>query len=74
MQVIRDSVTYTEHAEPKTVTALDVFYALTRSGHTLYDDNAFPQHTLPFLRRSLLFCAFLFLPITSTNPAHFPAI
>ena len=31
-QVIRDSVTYTEHAKRKTVTALDVVYALKRSG------------------------------------------
>ena len=35
-QVIRDSVTYTEHAKRKTVTALDVVYALKRSGRTLY--------------------------------------
>ena len=34
--VIRDSVTYTEHAKRKTVTALDVVYALKRSGKTLY--------------------------------------
>ncbi|CAK5274049.1 unnamed protein product [Mycena citricolor] len=32
--VIRDSVTYTEHAKRKTVTALDVVYALKRSGRT----------------------------------------
>jgi histone H4 len=34
-QVIRDSVTYTEHAKRKTVTALDVVYALKRSGRTV---------------------------------------
>jgi len=34
--VIRDSVTYTEHAKRKTVTALDVVYALKRSGRSLY--------------------------------------
>ena len=34
--VIRDSVTYTEHARRKTVTALDVVYALKRQGTTLY--------------------------------------
>ncbi|KAI0773217.1 hypothetical protein BD413DRAFT_492184 [Trametes elegans] len=34
--VIRDSVTYTEHAKRKTVTALDVVYALKRSGRILY--------------------------------------
>jgi histone H4 len=30
--VIRDSVTYTEHAKRKTVTSLDVVYALKRAG------------------------------------------
>ena len=34
--VVRDSVTYTEHAKRKTVTALDVVYALKRQGKTLY--------------------------------------
>ena len=34
--VIRDSVTYTDHAKRKTVTALDVVYALKRQGRTLY--------------------------------------
>ncbi|KAJ7923865.1 histone-fold-containing protein [Mycena leptocephala] len=34
--VIHDSITYTEHAKRKTVTALDVAYALKRSGRTLY--------------------------------------
>ena len=34
--VIRDSVTYTEHAKRKTVTALDVVYALKRQGRILY--------------------------------------
>jgi histone H4 len=35
-QVVKDSVTYTEHAKRKTVTALDVVYALKRQGRTLY--------------------------------------
>ena len=34
--VIRDAVTYTEHAKRKTVTALDVVYALKRQGKPLY--------------------------------------
>ena len=34
--VIRDSVTYTEHAKRKTVTALDVVYSLKRQGRILY--------------------------------------
>ena len=34
--VIRDSVTYSDHAHRKTVTAMDVVYALKRQGRTLY--------------------------------------
>ena len=34
--VIRDAATYTEHARRKTVTAMDVVYALKRQGRTLY--------------------------------------
>ena len=34
--VIRDAVTFTEHARRKTVTAMDVVYALKRQGKTLY--------------------------------------
>ena len=34
--VVRDAVTYTEHAKRKTVTAMDVVYALKRQGRTLY--------------------------------------
>ena len=34
--IIRDAVTYTEHAKRKTVTALDVVYALKRQGKTIY--------------------------------------
>ncbi|KAG8265906.1 trifunctional histidinol dehydrogenase, partial [Homalodisca vitripennis] len=34
--VIRDAVTYTEHAKRETVTAMDVVYALKRQGRTLY--------------------------------------
>ncbi|GKT24809.1 Histone H4 like protein [Aduncisulcus paluster] len=34
--VIRDAITYSEHANRKTVTALDVVYALKRQGRTLY--------------------------------------
>ena len=35
-QVIKDSVAYCEHAKRKTVTALDVVYALKRQGKTIY--------------------------------------
>lgn len=34
--VLRDAITYTEHARRKTVVSLDVVYALKRSGVTLY--------------------------------------
>ncbi|XP_070569732.1 histone H4-like [Ptychodera flava] len=34
--VIRDAVTYSEHAKRKTVTALDVVHAIRRQGRTLY--------------------------------------
>uniref|UniRef100_A0A7S3ICM6 Histone H4 n=1 Tax=Anophryoides haemophila TaxID=46462 RepID=A0A7S3ICM6_9CILI len=34
--VVKDAVTYTEHARRKTVTAIDVVYALKRQGRTLY--------------------------------------
>jgi histone H4 len=34
--VVRDAVTYTEHARRKTVSAMDVVYALKRNGRTLY--------------------------------------
>ncbi|KAF3960899.1 hypothetical protein CMV_014426 [Castanea mollissima] len=34
--VIHDAVTYTEHERRKTMTAMDVVYALKRQGRTLY--------------------------------------
>ena len=34
--VIRDAATYTEHAKRKTVTAMDVVYALKRQGRPFY--------------------------------------
>ncbi|PPD75997.1 hypothetical protein GOBAR_DD27087 [Gossypium barbadense] len=41
--VIRDAVTYTEHARRKTVTAMDVVYALKRQGRTLYSCRRIPR-------------------------------
>ena len=38
--VVRDSVTYCEHARRKTVTSLDVVFALKRMGKTLYGFGA----------------------------------
>ncbi|KAH9496800.1 trifunctional histidinol dehydrogenase [Bulinus truncatus] len=46
--VIRDAVTYTEHAKRKTVTAMDLVYALKRQGRTLY---GFGGITKPAIRR-----------------------
>ena len=34
--VMTDAVSYTEHARRKTVTAMDIVYALKRQGRTLY--------------------------------------
>jgi histone H4 len=34
--VIRDAIVYTDHAKRKTLTAMDVVYALKRQGRTLY--------------------------------------
>ncbi|KAG2405977.1 Histone H4 variant [Vigna angularis] len=42
--VIRDAVTYTEHARRKTVTAMDVVYALKRQGRTLYGFGELNMH------------------------------
>ena len=38
--VVRDAVTYTEHARRKTVTAMDVVYALKRQGRSIYGFGA----------------------------------
>jgi histone H4 len=35
-RVIRDAVTYTKHAKRKTVTSLDIVYALKRQGRELF--------------------------------------
>jgi len=43
---IRDAVTYTEHAKRKTVTSLDVVYALKRQGRTLYVSLCFEPRAL----------------------------
>ena len=37
--VIRDAVTYTEHARRKTVTAMDVVYALKRQAASTYEEE-----------------------------------
>jgi histone H4 len=51
--VIRDAVTYTEHARRKTLTAMDVVYALKRQGRTLYGfGDAPPPRTKPAKKKS----------------------
>ncbi|XP_026071600.1 histone H3-like [Carassius auratus] len=56
--VIRDAVTYTEHAKRKTVTAMDVVYALKRQGRTLptsphlYDARSSMARTKQTARKS----------------------
>ena len=53
--VIRDSVTYTEHARRKTVTARDVVFALKKQGRTLYgfgSDTMFFQSIRPKARKA----------------------
>ena len=44
--VIRDAVTYTEHAKRKTVTSLDVVYALKRQGRKYSTKPIFPIRSL----------------------------
>ena len=34
--IVKDAVTYTEYARRKTVTSMDIMYALKRQGKTLY--------------------------------------
>ena len=51
--VIRDAVTYTEHAKRKTVTAMDVVYALKRQGRLLYL-LCLISNTMPQLEQSSL--------------------
>ncbi|XP_060973879.1 uncharacterized protein LOC115725159 [Cannabis sativa] len=56
--VIRDAVTYTEHARRKTVTAMDVVYALKRQGRTLYGfgglSNGSQSKLTPYADRYLI--------------------
>jgi histone H4 len=47
--VIRDSVTYTEHARRKTVTAMDVVYALKRQGKVSFTSTSF-SNTVAFTK------------------------
>ncbi|GFG37160.1 hypothetical protein Cfor_00409 [Coptotermes formosanus] len=74
--VIRDAVTYTEHAKRKTVTAMDVVYALKRQGRTFAIGNELPcvyLHPFPssFLRDSVLRYLKLGGPITGFKRSKF---
>lgn len=51
--VIRDAVTYTEHAKRKTVTSLDVVYALKRQGRQYFSIRS---PTLPLLTILQVLC------------------
>ena len=53
--VIRDAVTYTEHAKRKTVTSLDVVYALKRQGREYTSACLTVTLTNTSLRHSLWF-------------------
>ncbi|KAF7121447.1 hypothetical protein RHSIM_Rhsim13G0089300 [Rhododendron simsii] len=56
--VIRDAVTYTEHARRKTVTAMDVVYALKRQGRTLYGSFGEPKPQEPRFKGTPLVMVF----------------
>ncbi|CAB4062061.1 H4 [Lepeophtheirus salmonis] len=62
--VIRDAVTYTEHAKRKTVTAMDVVYALKRQGRTLYgfggEDPQLPLFTTAINVELIVFYRYLY--------------
>ena len=59
--MIRDAVTYTEHAKRKTVTAMDVVYALKRQGRTLYGFGGWIRHVMLPLKNPLIVQAQCFL-------------
>lgn len=53
--IVRDAVTYTEHARRKTVTAMDVVYALKRQGRTIYGFGGWSIYN------SIIFCSYFFI-------------
>lgn len=73
--VIRDAVTYTEHAKRKTVTSLDVVYALKRQGRELlvssyqsFASNMSHRHPLRLRWLSwFLLCIFLMTLLRSAR-------
>ncbi|KAL6204705.1 hypothetical protein ACLB2K_021972 [Fragaria x ananassa] len=67
--VIRDAVTYTEHARRKTVTAMDVVYALKRQGRTLYGFGEMASKALLRTGASLM-NRLLSKPLLHSNSNH----
>ena len=70
--VVRDAVTYTEHARRKTVTALDVVYALKRQGRTIYGFRKlkFPNKTTKIEKNSPFGAKQVFVNTTNTPFFH----
>ncbi|CAL2030506.1 unnamed protein product [Caenorhabditis brenneri] len=71
--VIRDAVTYCEHAKRKTVTAMDVVYALKRQGRTLSSCRTagmFAIKVAEIGKNSDQFPAKLVLKTTKRNQKH----
>jgi histone H4 len=46
--VVKDSVIFAEHAKIKTITVLDVIYALKRAGRSLYGYGVWYKHIFKF--------------------------
>lgn len=72
--VIRDAVTYTEHAKRKTVTSLDVVYALKRQGREcIHYSHHMSDFTNNQFRHSLWFwwLSSVFIITTSSMVRHY---
>lgn len=74
--VIRDAVTYTEHAKRKTVTSLDVVYALKRQGREFisaflmtFPANMQSRHSLRVWWLGLIFW-FAFTILSMVRPIY----
>nr|XP_016810560.3 histone H4 [Pan troglodytes] len=70
--VIRDAVTYTEHAKRKTVTAMDVVYALKRQGRTLYGcERAWLKVTASLIHGQIYNASLAFAKVIVKQPVSF---
>jgi hypothetical protein len=64
--VLRDAISYTEHAKRKTVTAMDIVYALKRQGRSIYGFGG-------FLKAGIIFPLNIFLcRLAPPLPRPFP--